>query len=283
MSKSKTALKIAVAFLLAIGCLNPSSALETPTKSKLDSRMAYTEYKPGQVYPLNAANGIISTIIFAPGEKVLDYGSGYSTAWEFTARDNHFFLKPKDFNGSTNLVIVTDRHTYLFDVRLLGRRASATYTLTFRYPEDDKKKAEEKAQEEVVKGLLSNSNIPDSVSEPKPEHNRLYSENFGSSALSKDIAPVEALDDGEFTYLKFDKHSDFPAVYRVADDNEETLLNSHVKGPWLVIHGVYKELRLRAGQAVVGIYNDGYTGAGVNNNTGVSVPGLKRELIKEVN
>ncbi len=35
------------------------------------------------------------------------------------------------------------------------------------------------------------------------------------------------------------------------------------KGQWLVIHGIYKELRLRAGQGVVGIYNDGYSGGGV--------------------
>ncbi len=69
----------------------------------------------------------------------------------------------------------------------------------------------------------------------------------------------------------------------MAENNVETLLNSHVKGDWLVIHGVYKELRLRAGFAVVGIYNEAHTGGGYSSDTGVSLPGLKRELIKQVN
>ncbi|WP_418572399.1 TrbG/VirB9 family P-type conjugative transfer protein, partial [Parasutterella sp.] len=120
-------------------------------------------------------------------------------------------------------------------------------------------------------------------SENRSEVNKFYSENFGSSPLSKEIAPLEVFDNGRFTYLKFDRHTDFPAVYRVSENEEETLLNSHIKGDWLVVHGVYRELRLRAGQAVVGIYNETYSGGGAPNDSGVSVPGLKRELVKEVN
>lgn len=261
-------------------------ALERPTLSPHDMRVLYTDYKEGQVYPIKAANGLITTITFAPGEKIKDYGSGFSTAWEFAGRGNNFFLKPKDFDGATNLVIVTDKRTYFFEVKL-GARNKATYSLTFRYPKEAAEKAQEEAKQKAVDVLLKQGDeeIPQNLVKQtdKKELNELYSENFGSSDLSKEIAPIEVFDNGQFTYLKFDRHTDFPAVYRVAENNEETLLNSHIKGDWLVIHGVYKELRLRAGQAVVGIYNEGFTGGGVPNESGVSVQGLKRELVKEVN
>lgn len=280
----KNALTVLAAAVLSVSALS-CFALEKPTTSRLDRRVQYTEFKDGQVYPVNAVNGIITSIIFAEGEKVLDYGSGYSTAWEFVARGNHFFLKPKAFQGTTNLVVVTDRRTYLFDVKLVGKRASATYSLTFRYPADEASKTQEEARKKTVDALLNQSSIPDAEKEgqPDPKLNRIYTENFGSSDLSKEIAPLEVFDDGLFTYLKFDRQTDFPAVYRVSDSDEETLLNSHVQGDYLVIHGVYRELRLRAGQAVVGIYNEAFTGSGIRSGTAVSVPGVRRELIKEVN
>lgn len=41
---------------------------------------------------------------------------------------------------------------------------------------------------------------------------------------------------------------------------------------WLVLHGVYEEVRLRAGKAVVGIYNENYQEAGPR----INVPSLSR-------
>ena len=202
MRKSLCCLLLAASFL---GCGLSVNALERPTASQYDARVMYTDYKPGQVYPIRAANGLITTITFSPGEKIRDFGSGYSTAWEFQARGNNFFLKPKDFDGATNLVIVTDKHTYLFDVHP-GSRAKATYSLTFRYPLEEAVKAQENANKKTVDSLLNQSDkeISDKTdSENRSEVNKFYSENFGSSPLSKEIAPLEVFDNGRFTYLKF--------------------------------------------------------------------------------
>lgn len=182
MRKSLCCLLLAASFL---GCGLSVNALERPTASQYDARVMYTDYKPGQVYPIRAANGLITTITFSPGEKIRDFGSGYSTAWEFQARGNNFFLKPKDFDGATNLVIVTDKHTYLFDVHP-GSRAKATYSLTFRYPLEEAVKAQENANKKTVDSLLNQSDkeISDKTdSENRSEVNKFYSENFGSSPL----------------------------------------------------------------------------------------------------
>ena len=114
-------------------------ALATPSKSKLDGRIQYVNYSEHNVTKIKAVNGFITTITFAPGEAVSNYGSGYSTAWEFAAADNHFFLKPKDKEATTNIIIVTNRHIYSIDVQLVDDEKSATYQLVYKYPEDEAK------------------------------------------------------------------------------------------------------------------------------------------------
>ena len=131
-----------------------AQALETPRRSHEDHRIQYVNYSKDDVVRVNAVNGFITTIVFAPGEKVVNYGSGYSTAWEFADADNMFFLKPKDKEGSTNLVIVTSERVYNFDVFLVENKANATYKLTFRYPEDYIKAKIKEGQENYVKQEL---------------------------------------------------------------------------------------------------------------------------------
>ena len=74
----KLTVKVIAASLIALSAFSVS-ALEKPVSSSLDKRVLYTEHKEGQVYPINAVNGVITAIVFADGEKVLDWGSGYST------------------------------------------------------------------------------------------------------------------------------------------------------------------------------------------------------------
>ena len=158
-------------------------ALETPRRSNEDHRIQYVNYSRDNVVRVNAVNGFITTIVFAPGEKVVNYGSGYSTAWEFADADNMFFLKPKDKEGTTNLVIVTDQRVYNFDVFLVENKANATYKLTFRYPEDYIKAKIKEGQENYVKQELEKED-PD-LNPSGGMINYAYTMNFGKSEGSR--------------------------------------------------------------------------------------------------
>lgn len=272
----KSLSSIAAALSILIGS-SAALALETPSRSTEDHRIQFVNYSPDDVVRINAANGYITTIVFAPGEKVLNYGSGFSTAWEFATADNQFFLKPKDKDGTTNLVIVTDQRIYNLDVYLVEKAANATYKLTFRYPQEYIAAKIKQGQENYVKEQLEK---PDPDLTPQSRFiNYAYSMNFGKSEGSKLLAPVRCYDNGRFTYLQFRQHTDFPAVYSVSADGE-ALVNSHIEDERLVIHGVYSELRLRAGSDVVGIYNEGYQKAlrTVLPEQGTTVSGLTREI-----
>ena len=251
-------------------------ALETPRRSGEDHRIQYVDYSKDDVVRVNAANGYITTIVFAPGEKVVSYGSGYSTAWEFATADNQFFLKPKDRDGTTNLVIVTDQRIYNLDVYLVEKAANATYKLTYRYPEEYIKARIEAGQQEYVEKELEKADP--ALTGAVAGLNRAYTMNFGRTEGSRRLAPLSCYDNGRFTYMRFRSNTDFPAVYSVSADGE-AIVNSHIEDGALVVHGVYPEFRLRAGSDVVGIYNEGY-GKPVRGteDSGTTVEGLSRDF-----
>lgn len=238
-----------------MGWFGLAQALQTPERSKLDHRIQHIAYSAENVTRINAANGFITTVIFAPGEKVVNYGSGYSTAWEFATADNQFFIKPKDKDGTTNLVVVTNKRIYSFDVYLVEKPTNATYKLTFSYPDEAQALDESELEQRLLSELID---APDPNIATNPHlKNCAYSMNFGESAGSRQLAPLQAFDDGLFTYFKFRPNTDFPAIYRVSSDGE-AIVNSHIEQDTLVVHGVYPEYRLRAGSDVVGIYNENF-------------------------
>ena len=53
----KLTVKVIAASLIALSAFSVS-ALEKPVSSSLDKRVLYTEHKEGQVYPINAVNGV---------------------------------------------------------------------------------------------------------------------------------------------------------------------------------------------------------------------------------
>lgn len=253
--------KINVSYIVSLLCIllfiyaDTAFALAIPQKSKQDQRIQFISYSPDNVVKVNAGNGLITTIVFSPNEQITNFGSGYSTAWEFATDNNQFFLKPKDKDATTNLVIVTNKRIYSFDINLVEKSSNVTYKLVFNYP-DEQAQLEKAALEKAR--LESQLNAPDPNIYADPHLNNCnYTMNFGETPSSKLIAPISAFDDGLFTYLKFKPNTDFPAVYRVSADGE-AIINTHIENETLVIHGVYPEFRLRAGKDVVGIYNEDY-------------------------
>src|SRR3546814_2514853 len=74
----------------------------------------------------------------------------------------------------------------------------------------------------------------------------------GASALQ----PSEVSDNGQFTVMRFPNQREIPAIFTVNPDGSEATASFDVRDEFVVIHGVYKELRLRRGKVVLCIYNE---------------------------
>ena len=83
------------------------------------------EYEPNRIYQVRTGLGITTQIELSPNEEVIDYSTGFSSGWDLTRRDNVFYLKPKNVDVDTNMMICIDRPTMASSSSTRRRWASA--------------------------------------------------------------------------------------------------------------------------------------------------------------
>ncbi|WP_413623768.1 TrbG/VirB9 family P-type conjugative transfer protein [Luteibacter sp. Lutesp34] len=217
------------------------------------------EYQPDRIYTVRTGLGITTQIELSPNEKILDYSTGFSTGWDLTRRDNVFYVKPKNVDVDTNMMIRTATHSYIFELKVVAtdwktleqaRRAGVQYKITFTYPADTSFMAETKKVEStpeldttLVKG-------------------RDYNFDYDYAMRRKTapwLVPVNVYDDGRFTYIRMPDlkqfpTGNFPTVYmREKEHGEDSVVNTTVEGNTIIVHGTYAYLVIRHDDNVVGL------------------------------
>lgn len=216
-------------------------------------------YKPNGVYEVHAGLGITTQIVLSPYESILDYSTGFSNGWDISRRGNVFYLRPRNVDVDTDMIVRTETHSYIFELRVvatdwktLGQAKSdgVQYKIGFDYPADTSFAAEKKNVSAAPS--LDTSLIP----------GRDYNFHYDYAAGKKTAAwliPSVVYDDGRFTYIKLRDSSrhptgDFPAVFmREGEHGQDAVVNTTVKGDTIVVHGTYPYLVIRQGDNVVGL------------------------------
>lgn len=217
----------------------------------------YYEYAPDRIYPIRTGLGITTQIELSPDENVVDYSTGFSNGWELTRRDNVFYLKPKNVDVDTNLVVRTETHSYIFELRVVAtdwraldqaKQAGVQYKVAFTYPKDTRFRAlEEKADAPALSTRL----------EPGRAYHFDY--DYATRTRLRALVPVNVHDDGRFTYIHLGDANafpsgSFPAVFgREQQDGEDFVVNTTVEDGTIVVHGTYRYLVIRHGRNVVGL------------------------------
>lgn len=217
--------------------------------------IAEYDYVPDKIYPVRTGLGITTQIELDPNERVIDYSSGFSSGWDLTRRENVFYLKPKNVDVDTNLVVRTETHSYIFELRVVAtdwraldqaKQAGVQYKIRFRYPNDTRFKAEANEAPALSTAL-----------EPARTYNFNY--DFATRTRLKALVPANVYDDGQFTYIKLGDATpfpsgSFPAVFgREREDGEDFVVNTTVENNTIIVHGTYRYLVLRHGKNTVGL------------------------------
>lgn len=124
--------------------------------------------------------------------------------------------------------------------------------------------------------LTGAARLQDRLNMAPQVRNARYSLSEGKA--SQDIVPTAVWDDGRFTFFRFPNNREVPAVFHVLPDGSETVVNARMEGDLLAIDRVSRHLVLRAGSAVVGIWNDAFDLDGVPAQDGTTVSGVRRTL-----
>ncbi len=287
----RNTLTFATAWLIAASLSTPGGS--AAAQDVADSRLREVYYDPQAVVTVFVKRGVVTDIVLDAGESITDVASGLGadctkpdSSWCVAAQPGgrHLFVKPRSTAGApNNIAVVTDRRTHSFRFVVLADRDARqpVYRLSVKV-------AAPPPPSSPLPSLLIAALVVDpaplSAAElvrerltaaPQPV-NSSYSIAEGKG--SEDIVPTLVFDDGRFTYLKFPNNREVPAVFHVLPDGSETVVNARMEGDLLVADRVSRRLMLRAGSAVVSVWNDAFDLDGVASSNGTTVLGVDRAI-----
>ena len=293
-----TPLTLAAAWLFL--CASSGPALGQTPDAKADPRLKEVRYDPQAVVTVPVKRGVVTHVVLDASESITEVGTGLGAdcskpdaSWCIAAQPGgrNIFVKPKSTAGApNNLAVVTDKrtHSFRFVVLAEGDARQPLYRLAVKAPVLRPTAAATARLSDLV-APTPIAPLPPELATPSPSEliaerlaaapelvNSNYSVAEGQD--SQDIVPTLVFDDGRFTYLRFPNNREVPAVFHVLGDGSETLVNTRMEGDLLVVDRVSRRLMLRAGTAVVGVWNEAFDLDGKSPAGGTTVAGVRRVL-----
>lgn len=239
------------------GALLASTLLAAPAQAN-DPRLVERLYDPSQVVRVQGKAGVQAVIQFGEDEHIENVAIGDSTKWQVTPnkRTNLLFVKPLADRATTNMTVVTDKHTYLFDLVASPAHSNPLYVLAFTYPVEEKPAteladAEGGAPDAPNSEELAAANDPYAVVDPA-ELNFAW-----ATKGDRQLLPQRVYDDGMATFLTWPANVPLPAILIKDLRGTEGPVNFAVRGDTIVLDGVPREIVLRSGNDVATLSNTG--------------------------
>lgn len=196
-----------------------AASRQHPTHATFQNARQIYGYEPGKIYELYPNPAYVSTILLEPGESVSNIAAGDTSRWMVTEADGEsegegrtiVLVKPQAANLRTNIVIITDRRTYLVEAI---SQAGAAYSaqVAWSYPQN--------ADSGATNSPIANLNFNYRVRTVR--------------GMTPVWTPARVFDDGRRTWVEFAPNveaSDMPPLFVVTADGAE-LVNYRVQsGP----------------------------------------------------
>lgn len=235
------ALALLVAPLVAMAA--PAAAVAQAVAYKaIDARIRVVPYDPDAVTSLQAVFGFQTMVQFGDDEQIQNVSIGDGAAWQVTPNKaaTLLFIKPVDIATTTNMTVVTDKRSYLFELSAHSAEYArdAAYVIRFSYPKPAPKPSDAAAIQ---------------VPPPVQQRNTDYAYTGSRANL-----PSAVFDDGTFTYFKWPPQAATPALFVIADDGGESVVNYSVRDGYQVVEQVAHRFVLRAGKQVTTVINEAW-------------------------
>jgi type IV secretion system protein VirB9 len=222
--------------------------VSTPVAAQPDSRVRSVLFTPDKVVRFVGKPGYQSSIHFGSDERIENVAIGDSAAWQVTPnkRGDYLFIKPLIAGARSNLMVVTDKRTYLFDLEA-SRAGQPVYALSFEYPDYP---------------------APGSI-QPPPEPTPAPAQVAVAAAVApkpvmkiniawqvrgaRSLRPTRVFDDTKAVYLSWPDASALPAILLPAPDGTESPADYKVEGGYIVVDGLPQQIIIRRGkeQAII--------------------------------
>lgn len=219
---------------------NSAARVEPRRRGYFNAAQVYA-YSPGALYQIYAAPGQITDIALEEGEQLTGSGpiaAGDTVRWVVgdtesgsgDTRRVHILVKPTRASIETNLVVNTDRRTYLIELR--SRERPYMPSVAWYYPET----ARERFRSAALKPIL-----------PDP------AQRISRYAIEGDNPPWRpraAYDDGRKVYIEFPQgivQGEMPPLFVIGPDGKTELVNYRAYGNVLIVDRLFAAAELRLG------------------------------------
>ncbi len=269
-----------VAVLLVAGA--HAQALPGAAHGGPDARLRTVGYAADRVVDVPVRRGQITQIVLGDDEQIVGpplSGKGANCAdethtWCIAKQGRDLFVKPRTGATSTNLIVVTDRRRHAFMLHPVEGAGLSLIRLTVAAPA-----ALSQVQVAPAAPVPTARELIEGRWQAKPTvRNSAYSVATGKD--SEDIVPVMVFDDGTQTYFSFPNNRPIPAVFQIAPDGSEEMVNARMDpDDLLVADRVGRRFVLRLGESVAAIINEAFDLDGVPPKNGTTVPGVARVVL----
>ncbi|SJZ98688.1 P-type conjugative transfer protein TrbG [Consotaella salsifontis] len=198
-------------------------------------------WSEGALYQVYAAPGQITDIALEPGESLTGAGpiaAGDTARWIIgdtesgsgTTRRVHILVKPTRPDLTTNLVVTTDRRTYMLELRS-GEKPYMP-SVAWAYPQQPAGQRQAVPATPVIPSVAA----------------RNY--RYGLTGDNPPWKPVAVYDDGRRVYVEFPRgivQGEMPPIFVLGADGEAQIVNSRIHQNILIVDRLFGAAELRLG------------------------------------
>ncbi|MEH3099716.1 P-type conjugative transfer protein TrbG [Sphingomonas adhaesiva] len=203
-------------------------------------------YAAGALYQVYASPGKVTDVALQEGEQLVSVSAGDTVRWVIgdtssgtgAASKVHILVKPTRPDLRTNLVVNTDRRTYLLE--LTATEVTWMASVSWDYPQD-----------RLL--ALRNQNLRAEAATPVADGVALERLRF-RYAITGDNPPwrpLSAFDDGTKVYIQFPAgiaQGELPPLFVVGPTGENQLVNARFRAPYYVVDRLFGAAELRLGE-----------------------------------
>jgi P-type conjugative transfer protein TrbG len=216
-----------------------------PTREGYVNAIQVWPYTDGALYQVYAAPGRVTVISLQAGEELVTVAAGDTVRWivgdtssgSGDALRVNVLVKPLRTGLKTNLVVTTNRRTYLIELTSTERAWMAS--VSWDYPKDRMLALQRQAQ-----AAQTAAPVDAGLSLERIRFR------YAISGSSPPWKPLRAFDDGEKVYIQFPAgiaQGELPPLFVIGAQGDGQLVNYRFRSPYYVIDRLFGAAELRLG------------------------------------
>jgi type IV secretion system protein VirB9 len=222
-----------------------AEARMAPTREGYVNAIQVWPFTDGALYQVYAAPGRVTVVSLQPGEELVTVAAGDTVRWIVGDTSSgagaelrvNVLLKPTRSGLKTNLVVTTNRRTYLLELTSTERAWMAS--VSWDYPKDRMLALQRQSQ-----AAQATAPVDIGLSLEKIRFR------YAVSGSNPPWKPLRAFDDGEKVYIQFPggiAQGELPPLFVIGAQGDGQLVNYRFRSPYYIVDRLFGAAELRLG------------------------------------